>query len=62
MLDNHETCRASDFFALGSIVFQLITGRPPFKAKTEYVLLSKFARCCKISLLNNTTILKNIDI
>jgi 3-phosphoinositide dependent protein kinase-1 len=41
LLTDKETCMASDWFAMGSIVYQMLTGRPPFRAKTEYLAMEK---------------------
>lgn len=37
VLENKEVSRASDLWALGCIIYQMIVGRTPFKGASEYV-------------------------
>ncbi|PVG00973.1 kinase-like protein [Serendipita vermifera] len=39
------TTRASDIWAFGCIVFQFISGRPPFKGGTAYLTMKKIQEC-----------------
>ncbi|TGZ81745.1 Pkinase-domain-containing protein [Ascodesmis nigricans] len=41
LLNDKATCKASDLWAFGCIVFQLLAGRPPFKAGNEYQTFQK---------------------
>eukprot|EP00357_Protocruzia_adherens_P011800 CAMPEP_0115010450 /NCGR_PEP_ID=MMETSP0216-20121206/23326_1 /TAXON_ID=223996 /ORGANISM="Protocruzia adherens, Strain Boccale" /LENGTH=469 /DNA_ID=CAMNT_0002378673 /DNA_START=165 /DNA_END=1574 /DNA_ORIENTATION=- len=41
LLKDEESSPASDLWALGCMVFQMISGRSPFKAKTEYLCFDK---------------------
>ncbi|QIW97720.1 hypothetical protein AMS68_003238 [Peltaster fructicola] len=41
LLRDKSACKASDLWAFGCIVFQLIAGRPPFKAANEYLTFQK---------------------
>ncbi|KAI5821240.1 kinase-like domain-containing protein [Pyronema omphalodes] len=41
LLTDKAACKASDLWAFGCIVFQLLTGRPPFKAGNEYMTFQK---------------------
>ena len=36
LLTDKNACKASDLWAFGCIVYQLLAGRPPFKASNEY--------------------------
>ena len=36
LLREKSACKASDIWALGCIIYQLLAGRPPFKASNEY--------------------------
>lgn len=36
LLNEKNACKASDLWAFGCIIFQLLAGRPPFKAGNEY--------------------------
>lgn len=39
---NHKcACKASDLWALGCIIYQLLAGRPPFKASNEFLTFQK---------------------
>jgi 3-phosphoinositide dependent protein kinase-1 len=41
LLANKNACKASDLWAFGCIVYQLLAGRPPFKAGNEYLTFQK---------------------
>ena len=41
LLNHKGACKASDLWALGCIIYQLLAGRPPFKAGNEYLTFQK---------------------
>ncbi|KAF8458510.1 kinase-like domain-containing protein [Kalaharituber pfeilii] len=41
LLTDKAACKASDLWAFGCIIFQLLSGRPPFKASNEYQTFQK---------------------
>jgi 3-phosphoinositide dependent protein kinase-1 len=41
LLTDKNACKASDLWAFGCIVYQLLAGRPPFKAVNEYQTFQK---------------------
>ncbi len=41
LLTEKNACKASDLWAFGCIIYQLIAGRPPFKAANEYLTFQK---------------------
>jgi 3-phosphoinositide dependent protein kinase-1 len=41
LLTDKNACKASDLWAFGCIIYQLISGRPPFKAANEYQTFQK---------------------
>lgn len=41
LLTNKNACKASDLWAFGCIIYQLLVGRPPFKAGNEYQTFQK---------------------
>ncbi|KAF2840184.1 kinase-like protein [Patellaria atrata CBS 101060] len=41
LLNSRNACKASDLWAFGCIIYQLLAGRPPFKAANEYLTFQK---------------------
>ncbi|CAD6449211.1 0ba21197-d372-48b4-b6f1-d246275bded5 [Sclerotinia trifoliorum] len=41
LLTDKNACKASDLWAYGCIIYQLLAGRPPFKAANEYLTFQK---------------------
>ncbi len=41
LLNHKGACKASDLWALGCVIYQLLVGRPPFKANNEFLTFQK---------------------
>lgn len=44
LLTDKNACKASDLWAFGCIIYQLLSGRPPFKAANEYLTFQKIVQ------------------
>lgn len=44
LLKEKSACKASDLWALGCIIYQLLAGRPPFKGGNEYQTFQKITK------------------
>jgi 3-phosphoinositide dependent protein kinase-1 len=44
LLTDKNACKASDLWAFGCIIYQLLSGRPPFKAANEYLTFRKIVK------------------
>ncbi|KAI0137431.1 putative 3-phosphoinositide dependent protein kinase-1 [Xylariales sp. AK1849] len=41
LLKDRNACKASDLWAFGCMIYQMLAGRPPFKGNTEYLTFEK---------------------
>lgn len=44
LLTNSSVSRASDLWALGCLVYQMVAGLPPFRSRSEYVMFQKILK------------------
>ena len=44
ILTNSGSSKASDLWALGCIIYQMVTGIPPFQAQNEYLIFQKVTK------------------
>ncbi|XP_018052031.1 PREDICTED: 3-phosphoinositide-dependent protein kinase 1 isoform X1 [Atta colombica] len=44
LLTNNSVSRASDLWALGCLVYQMVAGLPPFRSRSEYVMFQKILK------------------
>uniref|UniRef100_H2YFH2 3-phosphoinositide-dependent protein kinase 1 n=1 Tax=Ciona savignyi TaxID=51511 RepID=H2YFH2_CIOSA len=45
LLKDKKACKSSDLWALGCIVYQMLTGQFPFKAPNEYLIFQQIVNC-----------------
>ncbi|KAK7509337.1 3-phosphoinositide-dependent protein kinase 1 [Phyllosticta citriasiana] len=48
LLTDKNACKASDLWAFGCIIYQLLSGRPPFKAGNEYQTFQKIQKAPRL--------------
>ena len=48
ILTNSGSSPASDLWALGCIIYQMVTGIPPFHGNSEYLIFQKVTTCSLI--------------
>lgn len=44
LLTNNRVSRASDLWALGCLVYQMVAGLPPFRSRSEYLMFQKILK------------------
>ncbi|XP_035695063.1 3-phosphoinositide-dependent protein kinase 1-like isoform X1 [Branchiostoma floridae] len=44
LLTNKAACKSSDLWALGCIIYQMVSGLPPFRAGNEYLIFQKIQK------------------
>ena len=45
VIDNRDAEPSADMWALGCIVFQMLSGSPPFAADSEYLIFKRIEKC-----------------
>ncbi|KAL5290009.1 PDPK1 family protein [Megaselia abdita] len=45
VLQSHPVSRSADLWALGCIIYQMISGLPPFRGKTDYFIFREILSC-----------------
>ncbi|EFA78062.1 putative protein serine/threonine kinase [Heterostelium album PN500] len=60
LINNKETSTESDLWALGCIIYQLSTGRLPFRGKTEFLTFQKISNRELVYPLNMNPVIKDL--